>query len=123
MMKIHSRKISRYREPTGERNGKTFKIQNRTPNTQLKQTLMKYKSSRLLPFALVILAALLPVGAKADIFDIADGDVASPLGLIAAINAANTSLGADTINLAPCGTYTLSQTVPPDAAGLPRITS
>src|SRR5438094_6596865 len=51
--------------------------------------------------------------------NIADGDVA---GLIAAINAANTNPGADIINLAPGGTYTLTAEDSP-GNGLPAITS
>ena len=73
-----------------------------------------------------------PQGAACDVgsvelnppFNIANGDVA---GLIAAINAANTNPGADTINLAPGGTYTLTQVGGPDSwngpSGLPVINS
>jgi hypothetical protein len=73
-----------------------------------------------------------PQGAACDIgsvemvlsgtFNIPDGDVC---GLIAAINAANTSPGADTINLAPGGTYTLTAVNNSTAgdSGLPAITS
>ncbi|MBI4905363.1 MAG: hypothetical protein HY820_17140 [Acidobacteria bacterium] len=54
---------------------------------------------------------------------VADGDVS---GLIAAINAANANPGPDTINLAPGGTYTLTQINGPDSyngpSGLPIIT-
>ncbi|MBI3210648.1 MAG: hypothetical protein HYZ37_17315 [Candidatus Solibacter usitatus] len=53
---------------------------------------------------------------------VADGDVS---GLIAAINAANANPGPDTINLAPGGTYTLTQVAGPDLyngpSGLPFI--
>ena len=56
----------------------------------------------LVPVALVLLLAL-PSGAAT--FNIPDGDVA---GLIAAINTANTNPDADTISLAPNGTYTLT---------------
>jgi hypothetical protein len=79
----------------------------------------------LVSIALVLLISLQPIGARAATFDIPDGDVA---GLSAAINAANAKPGADIINLAPGGTYTL--TVPiqvinifggVDFAGLPQI--
>lgn len=91
--------------------------------TPPKATSMKTEST--LPSAFVrtmlpaILAALLPVVAEADTFNIADRDVP---GLIAAINTANASAGADTINLAPSGTYTL---IAEDNSGngLPIITS
>ena len=46
--------------------------------------------------------------AKAATYNIPNGDVA---GLIAAINAANTNPGADTINLASNGLYTLTQSL------------
>ncbi len=70
----------------------------------------------------IILAAQLPVVAQAAAFSIADGDVA---GLIAAINTANATSGADTINLAPGGTYTLTavDNTSAGANGLPIITS
>jgi hypothetical protein len=84
---------------------------------------MKYKSSRLLPFALVILAALLPVVAQAKTFTLQTEDVA---GLIAAITEANGNGEANIINLASGGTYTLeiaNNTGYYDATGLPAITS
>ncbi len=60
--------------------------------------------------------------ARAATFNIADGDVA---GLIAAINAANSNPGPDTINLAQGGTYTLTYIAGPDSwhgpTGLPIV--
>lgn len=73
----------------------------------------------LVPIALVLMLSLWPGGAQAATFDLPDGDVA---GLIAAINTANTNPGADTINLAPGGTYTLTVVDNP-GNGLPIIFS
>jgi len=57
-------------------------------------------------------------------FNVADGDVP---GLLAAINAANAAVGADTINLAPGGLYTLVAVGQFDSftgdTGLPFVTS
>lgn len=60
--------------------------------------------------------------AAADVFDVADGDVA---GLIAAITASNDNIVADTINLAAGGTYVLTavNNTAQGATGLPAVTS
>jgi hypothetical protein len=60
--------------------------------------------------------------ARGTTFNVADGDVA---GLIAAINAANSNPGPDTINLAQGGNYTLTYIAGPDSfhgpTGLPIV--
>jgi hypothetical protein len=73
----------------------------------------------LIPIALVLMLSLWPEGALTATFNVSDGDVA---GLIAAINTANANGVADTINLAPGGTYTLTAVNNADN-GLPIITS
>lgn len=73
------------------------------------------------PFALSV--ALLAFNTHAAVFNIPNGDVA---GLVAAINTANGSIDADSINLATAGTYTLTtadNTGSYGATGLPVITS
>jgi len=70
-------------------------------------------------FLAITFAIILSSGVSLAQVNIADGDVA---GLIAAINAANTNPGADIINLAPGGTYTLTA-VNNVGNGLPIITS
>ena len=85
------------------------------------KTTAAMKTIRLL--ARSLFAALVPVMTQAAVFNISNGDVA---GLIAAINAANASAGADTINLAAGGTYTLTTMDNSGyygATGLPVITS
>lgn len=79
------------------------------------------KKLTLIAFSLLFAAfSVIPVNAAT--YTIADGDVA---GLIAAIHAANANPGADTINLAPGGTYTLNQVDNGDywtgPSGLPLI--
>lgn len=59
----------------------------------------------LVPLVLILMFSLWPAPAAAAAFNIADGDVA---GLIAAINVANGNGQANTIELAPGGTYTLT---------------
>ena len=85
---------------------------------------MHHASPFALLLALAVLPATSPVAAQSAAFDIPDGDVT---GLVAAINAANGTIEADTINLAPGGTYTLTAVDNTDyffgPSGLPKITS
>src|SRR4030095_13104750 len=74
---------------------------------------------------LALIAQLQSTGIAQAAFNVPDGDVA---GLIAAINAANASLGADPINLAAHGIYTLTDVYDSNASGtghvgLPAINS
>ena len=84
------------------------------------KTTTAMKTIRLL--ALSLLVALASVVTQAAVFNVSNGDVA---GLIAAINTANASAGADTINLAAGGTYTLTavDNINNGESGLPAITS
>jgi hypothetical protein len=75
---------------------------------------------RVIAFTFFCLTFLFHAGvAQAATFNVANGDVA---GLIAAINAANTSPAPNTINLASGGTYTLTA-VDNGVNGLPAITN
>ncbi len=81
------------------------------------------KGTKLLLLGLVVgLGGFLPVLAHAATFNVANGDV---VGLIAAINTANSSPGADTITLAAGGTYTLTaiDNGTEGNNGLPAVTS